>query len=227
MQKKDYGRVLAKPKLLVNDNEPGNIKTGETRYVEKQSSIPLGAAGTGNVQQPFITTSTDFTPYEAAIEMNITPHISEGDLLRLVIELTRSDFDPESLGTEKPPTTLTSELKTAVTVPDGSTIILGGMLKLNQKKGGGKVPLLGDIPLLGGLFRSVDNSDVESKLYVFVKAEIIRPAATLAASMEDLKKISEVNRMAFEKHELEFQNYKNWPGVKSKQIDPEKVLDAN
>jgi len=68
---------------------------------------------------------------------------------------------------------------------------------------------------------------VESKLYVFVKAEIIRPAATLAASMEDLKKISEVNRMAFEKHELEFQNYKNWPGVKSKQIDPEKVLDAN
>jgi hypothetical protein len=45
--------------------------------------------------------------------------------------------------------------------------------------------------------------------------------------MEDLKKISEVNRTAFEKHELEFQNAQDWPGVKSKPVSPAKVLDAN
>jgi general secretion pathway protein D len=225
MQKKDYGRVLAKPKLLVNDNEPGNIKTADITYIEKTSSIPV-ASGAAGQQTQLIQTSSDFQPYEAGIEMNITPHISEGDLLRLVVELKRSDFRP-TVGVNKPPNTTTSEVKTAVTVPDGCTIILGGMVKLNQHKGGSKVPILGDIPLIGGLFKTIDNSDSGSKLYVFVKAEIIRPAATAAASMDDLQKISEVNRTAFEKHELEFQNAQDWPGVKSKPVSPAKVLDAN
>ena len=60
-------------------------------------------------------------------------------------------------------------------MPDGATIILGGMIKLNQSKGGSKVPILGDLPLIGVLFRSIDNSDVESKLYIFVKAYALRP----------------------------------------------------
>jgi type II secretory pathway component GspD/PulD (secretin) len=225
MQAKNYGRVLAKPKLLVNDNEPGNIKTADITYVEKTSAIPVnsGAAGTNTT---LVQTSKDFQSYEAGIEMNITPHISEGDLLRLVIELKRSDFGKQATP-DRPPNTTTSEVKTAVTVPDGSTIILGGMVKLNQNKGGSKVPILGDIPFLGGLFRTISNSDRESKLYVFVKAEIIRPADKFAQGMEDLDKISKVNRTAFEKHEQEFQDYQSWPGVKSKPVNPPKVLDAN
>lgn len=225
MQEKNYGRVLAKPKLLVNDNEPGNIKTADITYVEKTSSIPV-TTGTSGTSGELIQTSKDYQPYEAGIEMNITPHISEGDLLRLVIELTRSDFR-ETATTDRPPNTTTSEVKTAVTVPDGSTIILGGMIKLNQSKGGAKVPILGDIPLIGGLFRTINNSDEESKLYVFVKAEIIRPASSDLKGMQDLEKISEVNRTAFEKHELEFQTHQDWPGLKSKPVSPAKVLDAN
>jgi type II secretory pathway component GspD/PulD (secretin) len=114
---------------------------------------------------------------------------------------------------------------TAVTLPNGSTVILGGLMKMNQNKGGSKVPILGDIPLIGGLFRTISNEDTQSKLYVFVKAEIIRPAE-LAQGMEDLKQLSEKNRMAFEKHELEFQRYQDWPGIKPKPVDPPKVLDA-
>ncbi len=228
MQEKKYGRVLAKPKLLVNDNEPGTIKTGETRYVEKRTQLQ-SATQQPTAGQDFVTSGVDFEPYEAAIEMNITPHISEGDLLRLVVELKRSDFlSPDTLVPgAKPPTTVTSEVNTAVTVPDGSTIILGGMLKLSQNKNGQKVPILGDIPLIGGLFRTINNSNRDTKLYVFVKAEIIRPAGTHADGMEDLVKISEVNRTAFEKHELEFQNHQSWPGVKSKPVNPPKVLDAD
>jgi type II secretory pathway component GspD/PulD (secretin) len=113
-----------------------------------------------------------------------------------------------------------------VTVPDGSTIILGGMVKLNQNKGGGKVPILGDIPLVGGLFRSVNNSDIQSKLYVFVKAEVIRPEGEFAHGMKGLTELSDKNRMAFEEHELEFQKYQDWPGVKPKPVDPAKVLDT-
>ena len=121
--------------------------------------------------------------------------------------------------------TTTSAINTTVTVPDGSTIILGGLLKLNQSKGGKKVPLLGDIPLVGGLFRGVSNSDIQKKLYVFVKAEVIRPEDTTYA-MGELVRISDRNRAAFEKHEREFQEYQDWPGIKPKPIDPLKVLEA-
>ncbi len=224
MQSKNYGRVLAKPKILVNDNEPGLIKTSDTTYVKKTSSIPVtsGAAGTDST---LIQTSTDYTPYDAGIELNITPHISEGDLLRLDIALTRSDFR-ETEDEESPPDTTSSEVTTGVTVPDGSTIILGGMVKLNQNKGGTKVPLLGDIPLVGGLFRNIKNSDNESKLYVFVKAEVIRPEMAAGQGMKDLTEISDKHRMAFERSEHEFQAYQDWPGIKSKPVEPAKVLEV-
>ncbi len=224
MQTKNYGRVLAKPKLLANDNELGTIRTADITYVQKTSSIPV-TSGTAGDQSTLIQTAVDYEPYEAGITLNITPHISEGDLLRLNIELTRSDFR-ETENPEKPPNTTESEVKTAVTVPDGGTIILGGMLKLNQNKGGGKVPILGDLPLVGGLFRSIKNSDIQSKLYVFVKAEIIRPTEGLAQAMKELEDISERNRMAFERNELEFQSHQDWPGIKPTPVPPAKVLEA-
>jgi type II secretory pathway component GspD/PulD (secretin) len=223
VQTKNYGRVLAKPKILVNDNESGLIKTTDTTYVTVASAIPISSGGTN--EATLVQTEQKYESYEAGITLDITPHISEGNLLRLAISLMRSDFLPTQ-DDEKPPNTTASEVSTAVTVPDGSTIILGGLLKLNQNKGDKKVPLLGDLPVLGGLFRSISNSDNQSKLYVFVKAEIIRPAGQGDQSMENLRTISERDRMAFEKHEAEVQDYESWPGIKSKPVAPAKVLDA-
>jgi general secretion pathway protein D len=223
MQTKDYGRVLAKPKILVNDNQKGTISTTDTTYVTKRSSVPVSTGGAGQ-QTTLIETAVDFQGYPAGIQLDITPHISKGDLLQLVILLTRSDFG--TITGEKPPDTTESNIETAVTVPDGSTIILGGMLKLNQSKGGSKVPILGDIPVIGALFRSVSNNDLQRNLYVFVKAEIIRPTETLAQDLPELGKISDRNRMAFEKFEQEFQSYENFPGIKPKPVQPVKVLEA-
>jgi general secretion pathway protein D len=172
-----------------------------------------------------IETSTSYESYEAGITLNITPHTSQADLLRLDIELTRSDF-LETADPKKPPNTRSNEVTTKVTVPDGSTIIPGGLLKLNQNKGGRKVPILGDIPLIGGLFRSINSRDTQSKLYIFVKSEIIRPAGLLAGAADQLRTASERNRQAFERHEQEFQNYESWPGIKSKPVEPAKVLEA-
>ncbi len=98
-------------------------------------------------------------------------------------------------------------------------------MKLNQSKGGTKVPLLSDIPLIGGLFRSASNSDIQRNLYVFVKAEIIRPEG-IGLAEGGLQSISERNRKAFEEYETDFQEYQDWPGVKPKSMDPLKVLDA-
>ena len=227
MNKKGYGRVLAKPKILVNDNETGTISTSKTSYVETTGSVVPGTVGsTAGPNSGVVQTSTQFDPYDEGITLEITPHISEGDLLRLEMNLNRSDFEIPAggLSTKAPPVTNASDITTIVTVPDESTIILGGMIKLRQNKGGTKVPILGDLPLVGALFRNVANNDAQQKLYIFVKAEIIRPTDVLAGS-SDLERISDQNRLAFERHEAEFQGYQNWPGVAAKQMAPERVLD--
>jgi general secretion pathway protein D len=110
-------------------------------------------------------------------------------------------------------------------VPNNKTIILGGLLKLNQSKGNAKVPILGDIPIVGGLFRSTSNSVNDSKLYVFVKANILRPEEGLLG-LPELESISEKNRAAFEVAEDKFQKHHDWPGIKPKSVDPVHVLDA-
>jgi general secretion pathway protein D len=107
-------------------------------------------------------------------------------------------------------------------VPHDHTVILGGLVRLNQTKGGSKVPILGDIPLAGALFRSVDNSDVEKKLYVFLKANIVRPYNE--ARLADLQEISQEHAEAFERSESEFQKLQAVPGVRPKPMQPERVL---
>jgi general secretion pathway protein D len=216
IESKSYGRILAKPKILVNDGQPGEIRTTDITNV-KIDTVIIPEEGSQR-------TATDFREIEAGIRLTITPNISEGDLLRLKVELDRTDFLPRP-DAELPPDTTSSNINTIVTVPDGRTIILGGLLKLNQTKGGTKVPIIGDIPLVGGLFRSTSNTDNESRLYVFVKANILRPEET-AAGLPELENISKRNRVAFEKFEDEFQKYKDWPGIKPKPMDPLKVLEV-
>ncbi|MBN1972866.1 MAG: hypothetical protein JW787_04460 [Sedimentisphaerales bacterium] len=218
MEQKDYGRVMAKPKILVNDNQKGTISTTDKTYVVKQTGTVIeGVSST-------VQTQIDYEGYDAGITLQITPHISESDLLRLDIDLERSDFG--TITGDKPPDTTVSKVGTIVTVPDGSTIILGGMLKMNQSRGGTQVPLLSRIPLIGTLFKSVNNSDIQRNLYVFVKAEIIRPPDEDNAGQVELERISKANREAFEKHESQFQNYQSFPGIKPTPMEPVNVLDA-
>ena len=222
MEQKDYGRVMAKPKILVNDNQMGTISTTDRTYVLLKSSTPY-STGTAGTQDNIIETSTKFQDYDAGINLEITPHISDSDLLRLDILLTRSDFG--TITGDRPPDTTESTVETKVTVPDKSTIILGGMMKMNQSKGGSKIPLLSSIPLVGSLFRTVNNSDIQRNLYVFVKAEIIRPPDEDNGGQVDLERISKMNRDSFEKYEKEFQGYQSFPGIKPTPMEPAKVLD--
>ena len=235
VQTKGYGRVLARPKLLVNDNEKGTIKTLRTQYIVRQDTKILAGAGVGTSTT---ASSVNFEKYDAGITLDIEPHISKGDQLRLKISLARTDFgepatakvtDPttgEVREIEKPPEQVTSDVQTTITVPDGKTIILGGLEKIKQSKGGTKVPILGDIPFIGGLFRNTQNRDEQTRLYVFVKAHILRPGEEVTG-VSDVEIVSAKNRATFEKYEAEMQKYENWPGIKPKPMDPVRVLEAD
>ncbi|MBN1972388.1 MAG: type II and III secretion system protein, partial [Sedimentisphaerales bacterium] len=214
IRRKNYGRVLAQPKILVDDGQQGEISTiDQTTYSKETVQIP---------DQGSAITTSDYETIEATLLLQIVPHISEGDLLRLEVHMSREDFGTRPFE-GAPPDKATSEVTTTVFVPDGNTVILGGLVKLNQSKGGSKIPILGDLPLIGFLFRSVDKSDVEKKMYVFLKANIVRP--TDKAVLGDLENISKQHREAFEKSETEFQNYENIPGMKPIPMKPDKVLN--
>ncbi|MHC4132768.1 MAG: secretin N-terminal domain-containing protein [Planctomycetota bacterium] len=216
MERKDYGRILNRPKLLVNDNQKGSIKTATTTYVEKvEQSIISGNSTTQ-------TESISYPAYSAGINLSITPHISKGNMLTLDIVLNRSGFIGEITG-DIPPDRADADLTSRVTVPDGHTIILGGVEIVDNSKGGKKVPILGDLPLIGGLFREVKRAGSQDKLYIFVKAHILRPGADIA--LADLKEASNENRRAFEKLETEMEKYEIWPGIKPKPMDPVSVLE--
>ncbi len=221
MQEKGYGRILAKPKILVNDNELGHIDATTTFYVSRSAT----SATTGG--EPVIGKTTTFDEFPSGITLDITPHISKGQLLRLEIDMTRSNQEkPASSDENVPPgRKIENNIETTVTVPDKSTIILGGIIQLNQTKKTWKVPLLGDIPFVGGLFRKIGNSSDDTRLYVFIKGEILRPDETVAG-LPDLEEISNRNKIAFEEFESKFQSQQDWPGIKPKPVEPLKVLDA-
>lgn len=228
MDKKNYGRVLARPSLLVKDNQEGEIKAEKTIYVGEEKSIVTTPA-----QGDAITSSDiQFKDYKSGITLKITPHIATKEVLQLKIELDRTDFDPSDPGTAtigtktvpKPLNTVSSNVVTMAVLPDGATIILGGIEAMTQTKGITKVPLLGDIPLIGILFRGVSESDVQSRLYVFVKANIVRPGDELTGD-SDVERISRKKRDAFERDENMFQGLDSIPGIKPGKIQPEKILE--
>jgi len=234
MRTKGYGRVMANPKLLVNDNETGTITTLEEQTVVSPSTVIIPGSPTTS---PTASATVSKDVYKAEIKLDIVPHISEGDLLRLEVTLKRSDIRPVTPATytletpdgkltgPSPPDTVSADVKTVITVPDSKTIILGGLEKLNQSKGGTKVPLLGDLPLVGVFFRKTESKDAQSRLYLFVRANILRPEKEQVAS--DIVRMSDKNREEFEKFESEMQNYQNFPGIKQKFMDPQRVLGEN
>ncbi|MHC4758413.1 MAG: secretin N-terminal domain-containing protein [Planctomycetota bacterium] len=226
---RNWGRVLSRPKLLVNDNQEGQIIQNRTIYITETDVTTVATTTT-----PTTSTDVKFTPYKTGIDLKIKPHISKGNQLRLEITLLRDDFDGDpidltvgdGLKVQKPADERSNQINSVVTVPDGYTVILGGIETLGQTKGGSKVPILGDLPLIGGLFNSIDNKDEQSRLYIFVKAHILRPSEDINDSA-DIVRVSKQNQAEFEELEQKFQEAQDWPGIKPEPLDPVKVLEED
>jgi general secretion pathway protein D len=222
VQTKNYGRVLAKPKLLVNDNQKGVIESKETTYRARRSSNVTA----GN--NPVTSEQVVFDDYTATFKLEIEPHISKGKELRLKIKITREAFVFTAASTRllepTPPDKVSNNVDTLITVPDSKTIILGGLEKVDQSKGGSKVPILGDIPIVGMLFRNISNKDDQKRLYVFVKAHILRPGEK-AEGVSDIERVSIKNRNEYQKFEKQMHGYQDVPGIDSKPMDPLSVLE--
>lgn len=159
-------RILQLPSIVTADNEEAVI------VVEEEQATTTSTTTSGGV------TNGGFGGFEpAGTTLAISPHISDESFLLLNINLTVSAFvgEPRELsdGGVIPADKITRQLITAVTVPDRHTVVLGGIMGTNQRSTVDKTPILGDLPVLGNLFRGTSKSTRETSLFLFVTPTIM------------------------------------------------------
>ena len=166
--------LLANPSILVLDNETALFQSiREIPYTE-QSETAMGGS----------MTSTEFK--EVGVTLQVTPHVTGNGMLRLQIQPEFGVLVEQNANGA--PTVDTRKLDTVALVHDGQYVVLGGLRKSEVTRDVRKVPLLGDIPLLGGLFRSESESVVNSELVVFIRPLIVTHPTLSPRELENLRK---------------------------------------
>ncbi|MEP0356120.1 type II secretion system secretin GspD [Paraglaciecola sp.] len=158
--------ILATPHLTTMDNEEAYFIVGQEVPI-----ITGSTTGTNNAN-PFQSIDRQ----EVGIKLKVTPQINEGDAVQLLIEQEVSSL---SGATSVDIITNKREIKTSVIVDDGGVIVLGGLIDEDVQESVSKVPLLGDIPIIGHLFKSTTTSKNKRNLMVFIRPTIIRDGITM------------------------------------------------
>ena len=156
--------LLSTPSILTLDNQEASIVVGENVPFITGTSTSTGSG----VSNPFQTIQRE----DVGLSLKVTPHVAGLSTIRLELEQENSQVK-DSVGEAADIVTTTRKLESTVLADDGETIALGGLIRDNITKTVRKVPILGDIPLLGILFRSTSNSREKSNLMVFLRPTIL------------------------------------------------------
>jgi len=161
--------ILATPNITTLDNQEAIFVVGE------EVPVITGSAASGNNANPFQTIERK----EVGIKLKVTPQINEGNAVQLSIEQEVSGIKGGTAGTAVDVIFSKRSVTTTVMVDDGQIVVIGGLIDEDVQETESKVPLLGDIPIIGHLFRSTQSSTTKRNLMIFIKPTIIRDAATM------------------------------------------------
>jgi general secretion pathway protein D len=195
--------ILSAPHILTSDNEEAEIRIGNnipiiTSRVQSAAGIDVNTG---------LSSSVNVERQDIGVTLRVTPQITEGDTLRMDIFQEITDIndaltgqggvgDPEEVGVA-----LTNRrVENTVVVKDGETVVIGGLLSDNYQDTVTKVPWLGDIPVLGWLFRTESRSLTKVNLLVFLRPTIVRSPEDL--EHETIRKREEFRRKSEEALQL-------------------------
>ncbi len=183
--------ILSAPRLLTSDNEEAEIVVG--------SNVPIITSRLTDSGSSSLAQSVSVERKDVALTLRITPQITDGNQLRLniyqettAIDNTNTVGDVDQVG----PTFTTRKLTSTVLARNGQSIVLGGLISNDKQRKEYKVPFLGDIPLLGYLFKTTSFEDKKTNLLIFITPTIIESA-------HELNTITEKNRTEFDQLRLE------------------------
>ena len=166
--------LLSTPSITTLDNEPAEIVVGQ--------NVPFrtGSYGTaGNTLTPFTTIERQ----DVGLTLRVVPRIHEGDSIRLEVSQEVSSLVGAVTGAADLITNRRS-IQTTVLADNGDTIVLGGLISDDRTTVKSQVPVLGDIPVLGNLFKSRQTERVKRTLFVFLRPTILRDRASIVAAAD-------------------------------------------
>ena len=188
LSKKDSDiNILSAPRLLTSDNEEAEIIIGSNVPIITSRLTDTGGS-TGLAQ------SVTVERKDVALTLRFTPQITEGNQVRLNIFQEITDIAETSLAgnvNEVGPTFTKRLLRNTVLAEDGRTVVLGGLIRNNEQVTISKVPLLGDIPGLGWLFKRKTNSNTKTNLLIFITPKIVKNA-------DDLEEVTQASRQSMD-----------------------------
>jgi general secretion pathway protein D len=171
--------ILSTPQIMTLDNEEAEINVGKNvPFISRQDNTSSS------------TTGIAYSNYEykdVGVVLNITPHINEENFVRLKLNQKVSSVYATDAKVSGLTTTLKREAKTVVVVKDRETIVIGGMLGDSTSEGTSMVPCLGNIPILGWLFKTYTRTREKTNLYVFITPHIIRTQSDAASLYKEKK----------------------------------------
>jgi general secretion pathway protein D len=168
--------VLSEPSVLCTNNKEATIQVGQTQSILTQAQ--QSTQGQGNI-------INNYSREDIGLTLTVKPILSSDDRVNLEVEAEIEDILPGSESSADRPTTTKRKVNTNAIVNNGETIILGGLMKNSGGKSSTKVPILGDIPILGELFTS--NGDSVSKINV-----VIYLTPFIVKSSDDLQRLRSV-----------------------------------
>jgi general secretion pathway protein D len=179
LKEQNNANILSTPSLLTLDNQEAYITVGQNVPFVTGSYTNTGAGGDG-AQNPFQTIERE----NVGITLTVTPHINEGDAVVLDIAQEVSSLSGLSVVASD---LITNERKiqTKVLAQDGRVVVLGGLIKDDVQDATQKIPILGDIPFLGRLFRTDAVQVTKSNLLIFIRSTVIRDDEQMAGATAD------------------------------------------
>ncbi len=172
----NQGRSLSVPRVLVNNNQQATFN----------STLQQPYAST-NASDTVATTSLGGT-FDAGTTISVRPQIAEADHLVLDYQVKLSSFTG-SASRDLPPPRQENSVTSVATIPDGYTVVVGGLEAVTDGDGESRVPGLGAIPVIGELFKNRTNQRSRARFFVFLRANVMRGAA--GTGFEELKHISD------------------------------------
>lgn len=177
--------IISSPTLMVLDNKKATLQVGNEVPIVTQSAVSVGSS-----DAPFVNAITYRT---TGIVLNITPRVGEKGRVVLEVEQEASDVvvvPGETSGPSgvKSPTIQQRRIKTIVAVNDGEGVLLGGLIQDRAERGRDQVPLIGEVPLLGSLFKSKDDKISRTELLVAITPRVIRDPGQLRGITEEFRK---------------------------------------
>lgn len=179
LQTQTDANILSTPNIVALDNEEAKIVVGQNvPFVTGQYTNNNTSNGSVN---PFTTVERK----DVGLTLRIRPQIGEDGTVRMTIYQENSSVQSGTTSNTNGPTTNKSSIETTVVVNDRQVIVLGGLLKDQQQETVSKVPLLGDAPVIGGLFRNTNRGRTKQNLMVFLRPVVLRTQdATSALSLD-------------------------------------------